>query len=137
MREQLLFFSRNFELFKNLNLTNLFFSLIYRFSSPKFDQVSNSINNDFAIMVPAFYMKYAIFGFKMSSQVKSDPAILTGLKKHSWSQNLRSLSQKMKKWCNYMFSRRFGRYSFQPSMFLSTNVNTSLSFQLVCCRFIG
>ena len=51
-------------------------------------------------MVPGFYLKYAVFGFKMSSEVKFDPAILTGLKKRSWSQNLRSLSQKTKIWCN-------------------------------------
>ena len=60
-----------------------------------------------------FYLKYANFGFKMSSQVKTDPAILKGLKKRSWSQNLRSLSQKTKIWCNNAVSRRFGKYSFQ------------------------
>ena len=30
-------------------------------------EVSNSRNKDFGIMVPAFYLKYAIKGFKMSS----------------------------------------------------------------------
>ena len=43
----------------------------------------------------------------MSSQVKTDPAILTGLKKHSWSQNLKFLSQKTKIWHNNVISRRF------------------------------
>ena len=32
----------------------------------------------------------------MSSLVKSDPSILTGLKKPSWSQSLKSLAQKTK-----------------------------------------
>ena len=49
----------------------------------------------------------------MSSYVKSDPADLTGLKKHSWSQNLKLLSQKTKKRGNNAVSRRFGKYSFQ------------------------
>jgi hypothetical protein len=49
-------------------------------------------------MVPAFYLKYAVFEFKMSSKVKSDPAILTGLKKQSWSQNMGFLAQKTKIW---------------------------------------
>ena len=49
--------------------------------------------------------KYAIFGSKMSSQVKTDPAIITGLKKHSWSQNLKSLAQKTKIWHNNVLSR--------------------------------
>ena len=48
----------------------------------------------------------------MSSQVKSDPAILTGSRKRSWSQNLRTLSQKTKIWCNNVLSRRFGRQPF-------------------------
>ena len=54
-----------------------------------------------------------ILGFKMSSQVKSDPAILKGSKKRSWSQNLRSLSQKTKILTNNVLSRSFGKYSFQ------------------------
>ena len=45
-------------------------------------------------MVPAFYLKYAIFGSKKCSLVKSDFAILTASKKRSWSQNLKSLAQK-------------------------------------------
>jgi hypothetical protein len=45
-----------------------------------------------------FLPQIAIFGFKISSKVKSDPAILTGSKKPSWSQNLRSLAQKTKIW---------------------------------------
>ena len=65
-----------------------------------------------SIIHQAFYLKYAIFGSKTSSQVKTDPAILTGSRKRSWSQNLKSLAQKTKIWCNYVFSRRFGKYSF-------------------------
>ena len=42
-------------------------------------------------------LKYAVFEFKMSSWVKSDPAILTGSKKRSWSQKMGSLAQKTKK----------------------------------------
>ena len=64
-------------------------------------------------MVLAFYLKYAVLGFKMSSLVKSDPAILTGSKKGSWSQNLRSLSQKTKILTNNVITRKFGKYSFQ------------------------
>ena len=63
-------------------------------------------------MVPAFYLKYAILGFKMSSLVKSDPTILTGSKKGSWSQNLRCLSQKTKILTNNVLSKSFGKYSF-------------------------
>ena len=76
-------------------------------------------------MVPGFYLKYANFGFKMSSQVKSDPAILTGSKKRSWSQNLRSLSQKTKNRGNNALSRRFGRQPFQPilAMYLCTGAS--------------
>jgi hypothetical protein len=52
-------------------------------------------------MVPGFYLgfylKYAIFEFKILSKVKSYPSILTGSKKHGWSQNLPSLSLKTKK----------------------------------------
>ena len=47
-------------------------------------------------MVPGVYLKYAVFEFKMSSQVKFDPAILTGSKKPSWSQTL-SLQLKKQK----------------------------------------
>ena len=67
-------------------------------------------------MVPAFYLKYAVLGFKMSSLVKSDPTILTGSKKGSWSQNLRSLSQKTKILTNNVITRRFGKYSFNPQI---------------------
>ena len=54
-------------------------------------------------MVPAFYLKYAVLGFKMSSLVKSDPTILTGSKKGSWSQNLRFYLKKkdFDQQCNY------------------------------------
>ena len=55
-----------------------------------------SRNKDFGIMLPRFYLKYAVFEFKMSSWVKYDPSILTSSRKLSWSQNLRSLSQKTK-----------------------------------------
>ena len=40
-------------------------------------------------------------------------AQLNKIKKQASSQNLKSLTQKTKKWCNYVFSKRFGRYSFQ------------------------
>ena len=53
---------------------------------PKFE-VSNSRNNFLGIMVLEFYVKYAVYEFKMSSKVTFDPAILTGSKKPSWSQN--------------------------------------------------
>ena len=59
------------------------------------------------------YLKYAVLASKTSSWVKTDPPILTGSKKRSWSQNLKSLAQKTKIWHNYVFSRRFGKYSFQ------------------------
>ena len=39
------------------------------------------------------YLKYAVLTSKMSSWVKSDPPILTGSRKRSWSQNLRSISK--------------------------------------------
>ena len=68
-----------------------------------------SRNKDFGIMLPRFYLKYAVFEFKMSSWVKSDPPILTGSRKLSWSQNLRSLSQKTKNRGNYVITRTFGR----------------------------
>ena len=48
----------------------------------------------------------------MSGQVKSDPTILTGSKKGSWSQKLSSLSQKTKILTNNVITRRFGKYSF-------------------------
>ena len=51
------------------------------------------------------YLKCAVFEFKMSSQVKSDSAIFTGLKKHGWSQNLKSLAQKTENWHNNVLSR--------------------------------
>ena len=35
-----------------------------------------------------------------------------GSKKHSWSQNLKSLAQKTKIWHNNAVSKRFGKYSF-------------------------
>ena len=35
-----------------------------------------SRNKDFGIMLPRFYLKYAVFEFKTSSWVKSDPPIL-------------------------------------------------------------
>ena len=59
-------------------------------------------------------VKYAIFGFKMSSQVKSDLADLTGLRKRNWSQNLgcRCLAQKTKTWHILVVSRRFGIQPF-------------------------
>ena len=66
-------------------------------------------------MVPAFYLKYAVLGFKMSSLVKSDPVDLTGSKRQSWSQNLRSLSQKTKVLTNNVLTRRFGKYSFEAT----------------------
>jgi hypothetical protein len=53
---------------------------------------SNSRNKFFGIMVPAFNLKYAVFEIKMSSLVKSDPLILTGTKKPSWSQNFMYLA---------------------------------------------
>ena len=60
----------------------------------------NSNDTDFGIMVHGFYLGFdlpnAVFDFQMSSQVKSDPADLTGLKKQSWSQNMGSLAQKTK-----------------------------------------
>ena len=62
-------------------------------------------------MVPGFQVKYAVFDFKMSSQVKFDPAILTSSKKPSQSQNLKSLAQKTRNRCNNVVTRRFGRYS--------------------------
>ena len=58
------------------------------------------------------YLNYAVLASKTSSWVKTDPPILTGSKKRSWSQNLKSLAQKTKIWHNYVFSRRFGKYSF-------------------------
>ena len=66
-----------------------------------------------SIIHQAFYLKYAIFGSKTSSQVKTDPAILTGSKKPSWSQNLKSLAQKTKNLCNNQFTRTFERQPFQ------------------------
>ena len=60
----------------------------------------------------SIYLKYAVLTFKMSSLVKFDPVDLTASRKHSWSQNLKSLPQKTKIWHNYVFSRRFGKYSF-------------------------
>ena len=53
-------------------------------------------------MVPAFYLKYAIFGSHLCSRVKSDPVDLTALKKRSWSQNLKSLAQKTKIWPHHL-----------------------------------
>ena len=70
-------------------------------------------------------LKYAIFGSKMSSQVKSDPSILTGSKKHSQSQNLKSLAQETKIWCTNVISRRFGRQPFNL-----------LSIQITKCSMI-
>jgi hypothetical protein len=35
------------------------------------------------------------------------------MKKYESSQNLMSLTLKTKKWCNYVPSRRFGKYSFK------------------------
>ena len=63
-------------------------------------------------MVPAFYLKYAVLTFKMSSWVKTDPPISTGSRKHGWSQNLMSLTQKTKIWHNNVISRIFEKYSF-------------------------
>ena len=79
-------------------------------------EVSNSRNNFFAIMVPGFYLKYAIFGVKMSSQVKSDPANLTGSTKRSWSQKMGSLAQKTKKLQANMFQSLFVRIPFKENM---------------------
>jgi hypothetical protein len=45
-------------------------------------EVSNSRNNFLGIMVPGFYVKYAVYEFKMSSKVNSNPTILTGSKKN-------------------------------------------------------
>ena len=53
-------------------------------------------------------------------QMKPLPPILTGSKKRSWSQNLKSLAQKTKIWHNYVFSRRFGKYSFRTILSHST-----------------
>ena len=46
-------------------------------------------------MVPGFQVKYAVFDFKMSSQVKFDPAILTGSKNLAGAK--KSLAQKKQK----------------------------------------
>ena len=40
-----------------------------------------SRNKDFGIMLPRFYLKYAVFEFKMSSWVKSDHPHLNKLEK--------------------------------------------------------
>ena len=54
-----------------------------------------SRNKDFGIMLPRFYLKYAVFEFKMSNWVKSDPPILTGFEV-SISKN-----KKSGQLCNY------------------------------------
>ena len=54
----------------------------------------------------------------MSSQAKSDPAILTGSKRGSWSQTLSSLSQKTKILTNNVITRKFGKYSFKGKPFV-------------------
>ena len=86
-----------FDLLQTKPNTVYFYGLQKTWLQPKFE-VSNSRNKIFSIMVPGFYLgfylKYAIFEFKMSSQEKSTPAILTGSKKHGCSQNLKSLTQK-------------------------------------------
>ena len=72
------------------------------------------------------YLKYAVLASKKSSWVKTDPSILTGFKKCSWSQNLKSLAQKTKIWHNYVFSRRFGKYSFHNQTDISYYSHHSL-----------
>ena len=83
----------------------------------------------FGIMVSGFYLKYAVFEFKMSSQVKSNPHILTGSKKPSWNQNFIYVTWKTKNWPQNHFSRRFGRYSFQFSVWQIKKIILSLFFQ--------
>ena len=62
-------------------------------------------------MVPGFYVIYAVYEFKMSSKVKSDPIILRGSKKPTWSQNFICLTWKTKNRGNNQVTSRFGKYS--------------------------
>ena len=78
-------------------------------------------------MVPAFYLKYAVFQLKMSSWVKSNPPILICLKRPKWSQNFNKLGPPQAEWiqhlptwpkgCHDIFSilqesKKFGAQSF-------------------------
>ena len=47
-------------------------------------------------------------------------AYIKKIKKKASSQNLKSLTQKTKIWCNNALSRKFGRYSFQQKHVFST-----------------
>ena len=60
-----------------IDILNQFNGLKKTQLEPKFE-VCNSKNTDFGIMVLGFDLKYAIFDFQMSIQVKSDSPIFKG-----------------------------------------------------------
>ena len=71
------------------------------------------------------------FGVQNVKLGKCDPVDLTGLKRQSWSQNLRSLSQKTKKRGNNAVTRRFGKYSFYLVLCLSQLMKNSFQSKVI------
>ena len=91
-----------------------YLTLLFELKNGIFQHISGKIQvplcQNLCFLSTCILPEIAILAFKMSSQVKSDPVNLTGLKRQSWSQNLRSQSQKTKKRGNNAFTRRFGKY---------------------------
>ena len=94
-----------------------YLTLLFELKNGIFQHISGKIQvplcQNLCFLSTCILPEIAILAFEMSSQVKFDPVDLTGSKRQSWSQNLRSLSQKTKKRGNNAVTRRFGKYSFQ------------------------